>query len=890
MSEINWNEELQKDKYEDVKDAITKLKNYYKSWYDLKNADENTLNIWKIDERYFGIWSHLVEHMEKLDNGTIEIDRGTIIDNDNDGLNQCSLPTNPRSAWQIFKRHLYEKNIYSTEEMIGLEEGTLSILKRLSINTDEPVKGLVMGYVQSGKTTSIESLITMAADNGWNLFIILSGTIENLRLQNLKRLKEDIEYNQNGDIHWSFSPNLKVDNASNLINSNKKVVTVCLKNSTRLMNLKNWIFNESKLELKNMKVLLIDDEADQASIDTKDIEKEERTKINELIVDIVGNENFGAMNYVAYTATPYGNFLNEYGNESLYPKNFIYTLPKSTQYIGAQEIFGLEATDDEYLADGLNIIRTISNNGNNNDIQMIRNIENSISEELPNSLKNAICWFICTVAIFRYRNIVKPVSMLVHTNHKVVTHSKLFKAIKTWLDNISPIDLLKQCEEIYNGEVQLLSVQDFKNVLTSYNRDIEDYPTFEAIRTHIVEIITLQCKFTQINDTGKLKYTRGIHMVVDNCSFKPDKLDDFVRLAYPSKEDNLDYASAFIVVGGNTLSRGLTIEGLTSTYFCRKVTQMDTLMQMGRWFGYRTGYELLPRVWLDERNLKAFTELTQVEYALREDLTKYTRGNSPAEYGPLIKNSYLTKLVITAKNKMQSAIEAEMNYMGAKAQTVLFDTNNSIHKQNIEIVDAFLGNIDGIKEAYIRGNLLKEDLDFEYIKNELLLKFRFCNQSSFFNNIGGFCEWVDKNKDEKLKKWNVIVAGANNQSNGIWNIGEYSVGKISRTRKSTNSMNTYFSIGSLRNTIDILSDVVGGAIPGEKEKDMILRRENINTPQIILYRIDKNSTPSKKLSKRQNLDMQEDVMGMYIYVPGNSYKDYVQTVTIRIPEVEEEEE
>lgn len=131
-----------------------------------------------------------------------------------------------------------------------------------------------------------------------------------------------------------FSPDLKKEAAYNFLNSDKRVVTVCLKNSKRLQDLKDWVFDNSEQGLKNTKILLIDDEADQASLNTKDVNSTERSKINSLITEIINNKDVKAMNYVGYTATPYGNFLNEMAT---YPKDFIYTLPKSIKYIGVKK-------------------------------------------------------------------------------------------------------------------------------------------------------------------------------------------------------------------------------------------------------------------------------------------------------------------------------------------------------------------------------------------------------------------------------------------------------------------------------------------------------------------------------------------------------------------------
>ena len=283
MDKIDWERELRKEKYWDILRKIESLRQGGISWEILYNYN-SIMYLWSAKdneyEEYREIWKNLVDHIKGIEDGIIPTEQGKIIDED--AVNNFVVPPNSRSAWQCFKEQLRAKGIYSVDEIANIERGTVRILNNLSLETEEPRKGMIVGYVQSGKTTSIEALITMAADYGFNLFIVLSGIIENLRKQNLNRLKKDIEFGRNGNIHWVFSPDLKNEAAYNLLNSDKRVVTVCLKNSKRLQDLKNWVFNNSKQGLKNTKILLIDDEADQASLNTKDVNSSERSKSNEL--------------------------------------------------------------------------------------------------------------------------------------------------------------------------------------------------------------------------------------------------------------------------------------------------------------------------------------------------------------------------------------------------------------------------------------------------------------------------------------------------------------------------------------------------------------------------------------------------------------------------------
>lgn len=877
--------EFCKEKYNEIKLIISNSFSMQMKMEIISDFDMfQQVTSFEISEEYRSIWKDLVEFVKGIEDGTIDNDLGIMIEQKH--KNSYSVPQDIRSPWQILKKGLISKKIYSHEEIDSLEKGTVKILNNLSINTqgEEPVKGMIMGYVQSGKTTSIESLISMAASWGWNVFIMLSGTIENLRIQNLNRLQADIECRKNGNIHWKFNPDFKLDKAYELINSDKRIVMVSLKNSTRLKQLKKWLFAAGGLSMQKAKILVIDDEADQASLNTCNITKEERSKINELITDLVDNhlEEVGAMNYVGYTATPYGNFLNEFG--SIYPKDFIYMLPKSNKYIGPQEIFGYADLADENNVDGLDIKRIINEN-EYKDILELGKETNSF--KIPFSLKKAICWFIITLAISRYKDNKSPVSMLIHMHRKTDIHKIVSETLSNWLKSISRDKIMNLCSIVYNEETSRFTINDFYSVMQKYDREIENYPSFDELIPYINEILDSKLGYMKVLDDGKIEYTKGIHMVIDNCNISKS-LDDNQnpRLAYPKKEDNIDYATGFIIVGGDTLSRGLTIEGLTTTYFCRKVGQVDTLMQMGRWFGYRIGYELLPRLWIDEDNLNKFIIMTDIELDLRNDLEKYELGSDPKECGPAIKQSFNSKLKITSKSKSQSMVEVEMDYGGENPQTYIFDENKNIQNDNIDITNKFIDKLGDFKPAYRNNNYLKENVDFEIIK-QYLLKFNFCSETSFFNNISAFCDWIEQVDADYLKKWNVIIANNTQSKTDNWKFGNNCmVGKTVRSKYTENEKPGLINIKVLRGIDDVLSDV-----PKDKNVDLssakskLESRKKIKVPQLIIYKIDGKGISNKKGKYRADLNLDYDIIGLYLFIPGDHYKGNVKKVSIKIPKL-----
>ncbi len=859
--------------YESCLDEIDKIKkkNENIKWEEIKKFKNSYEGLWEIygfPKDYKEKWDQLVDYRKSIEERS-EKSTGYLYDTGN--VRQAiTVPTNSNSAWMVFKKMLMEK-FPGRETLVNSENSAKRILESLKRESkdEESGKGLVMGYVQSGKTTNIESVITMGADYGYNVFIMLSGTIENLRKQNLNRLQSDIEFSPNSNVQWKFFDNIKgVRLDGYLQNEKARIVTVCLKNSTRLKNLNKWLIDSTSPVTKaKMNIVIIDDEADQASLNTKKMKEEiERTKINKLILELVNCKKFHSTNYISYTATPYGNFLNENSEESLYPKNFIVSLPKSSQYIGAGEIFGNE--DD--IIDPLPVLEEISEN----DYEKMENLSSN-GLNFPESLKNSICWFICTLAVQRHKKSLKPVSMLIHTNTNTGVHRATAGAVETWL-NINKSNLLDECKRIYNIEKNKLSKEDFLRVMSSYNYDglhpVNDYPRFEDIEGEIKSILDAEISHITITEKGDLKFHRGIHIVIDNSNNKRgiDENGNFIRLAYP-ENGTVDVASGIIVIGGNTLARGLTLDGLTSSYFSRKVSQADSLMQMGRWFGYRIGYELLPRIWLTREAEAKFKEVSYIENRLREDLKKYDLGTKPSEYAPKIQSSYLTRFLLTSRNKSQNASRAGATYEKVDNQTVVFDSNPTIQKENKENTIEFIKRLFDkkiykiVKDCYVFNNI-----NYEEIEGYLFKNLKYYKQDRFFGNINDFYKWMNEQKnDVRLNNWDIIIENDNKSENSkkekIKITEGIEISKVNRSQRVKHLENT-IDIGVLRN-------------PKDRENACLYEKghngglEEVERPKLFIYFIDKNSTVQRISNDkegnptRMDLNFETDILGLYVYIP-----------------------
>ena len=515
-------------------------------------------------------WKTIVKQQKTAEENAKKIDlqNGTALIIDPKSENTTSIPTDQYSSWQLYRSRLL-KNEFKEDAVEEIERATLKILKHISGDTREsgPIKGLVIGNVQSGKTANMAALMAMAADWGWNMFIILSGTIENLRIQTQTRLFNDL--NQSGNIFWRslehLSKTVDISQKAQSLHFDEGVkeryFTVCLKNSSRLSKLIQWAQADPNKQ-RQMKILVIDDEADQASINTGNIDAEECKRINQLICALVNGKNeksedietkYQAMNYIGYTATPYANILNDGKKDSLYPRNFISTLAVSKEYFGPQQIFGYSSDDLNKNFEGLDIVRTISKD----ELAKIKSIHDGVLNTPPESLKDAVGWFLCGVACMRIWKYKKPVSMLVHTSQKTVHHSNIADVISDWLESSCQEDIIDRAKSIWDKETSRFTIELFREQYPTYDRPdavINRYPDFSEVAEQIRIILNDGISHIQLGDDGDLTYHKGIHLCIDNCTNSGISNDGMhVRLAYPEPNKMPSPAPAFIVVGGATL-------------------------------------------------------------------------------------------------------------------------------------------------------------------------------------------------------------------------------------------------------------------------------------------------------------------------------------------------
>ncbi|MGF6557860.1 hypothetical protein ABIA48_004240 [Pseudomonas sp. S30_BP2TU TE3576] len=904
---LKWDELLSRGKTEEELDR----------WL----AMQVELNFWpslgKTSAERRQCWHELVAGKQAADERAVETSRPLVVVGIEESEPDIMVPASAKTAWQLYRKHLLDQGWKKTA-VSNIENSALKTLRHMRLKSPVPVKGLIVGHVQSGKTASMAGLIAMAADHRWNLFIVLTGTLENLRVQTRDRLLNDLV--RPGNLGWrainhpspGSPPEYQARNMDFTKDSRDRHLIVCLKNLARLERLIGWI-KELRTGMGNMRIVVIDDEADQAGINTADVSSEERTRINKLIVELV-NLPAQSVNYIAYTATPAANFLNEGPGEGLYPENFIIALKQSDEHFGPVQIFGNSDTGQEALG----IVRTVSDE----DLERVDAIHDGNISELPKTLEDSVLWFLCCVAAMRVRDFSKPVSMLVHTSSRQAHHAGVDDAIKALLKHFAaqhgtdPEGFMHRCRRFWERVTADLDATDFAIRFPMYGRleVIEACPNFDEIYPEFGALLA-EVTAIQLDDEGALSYHQGVHICVDNCANNGINNENEVRRLFypqPPTKGGPDFATAFIVIGGGTLSRGLTIENLVSTFFLRGSAQADSLMQMGRWFGYRKGYELLPRIWMPDETLEKFEFMAQAEEDLRDELERCERqGTKPSEFGPRVRiNPRISWLRPTAKNRMQRAIGAMYDFSGVNRQTTLFHDgagSGDIHRKNFEIAGNFLrargkGTTGGFGSLVWRGVEVSD-------VSEFLRSFTFHPASQFFSDISPFLGWLEEHaKTAGFDTWNVVVGGTEAKTEGGWGVPGVSVGRVTRTRLGQERSDGAVSIGALRDPRDLLADLDSAVsdVPSGKTFTNVyiesLRKKHGvgHVPQLLLYLIDKDSMPKPRPTSeapegtdvplpektRQPLAAQTDIVGVSIWMPGaNSGKkqNFVTHVTVQIP-------
>lgn len=630
-------------------------------------------------------------------------------------------------------------------------------------------KGLILGDIQSGKTSNYLALCNKAADAGYRIIILLTGTIESLRKQTQERvdagfvglnsrnvLKKNPEkkYIGVGNVDsnrtaYQFTDVLSDFSSAKLQSLNftikglqEPVVLVLKKNKSVLENLATWLSTRNTDHIGDkidLPLLLIDDEADNASVNTNKPDKDPTT-INKAICEVL--KLFNKSTYVAVTATPFANIfidpeLDKGADDfNLFPSDFIYALSAPTNYIGARKIFNENA---EY-SDSLEVIDDVVIDSKNKEYVFKSKLKSAhVVHFLPNSLTKAVKYFFLVNVVQDINaNIKSHRSMLVNVSQYVNVQDQVYERIKGYVE-ILQTKIASYSKLPYDIAMKKWEISDLCNVWNDFKLTEKTGIAWESALSNLYES-TASIEVRLVNQKSKEK---GIE-----------------RLDYELyKETGL----RAIAVGGNSLSRGLTLEGLCVSYFDRNSQMYDTLMQMGRWFGYRDGYENLFKIWMEPTAINWYEYISNATDELRDEILEMRRiGLTPKEFGLKVQQN-MTSLFVTARSKMRATTTVEQ-WVSLSAEVV--ETPKLV--ANLE--KCILFNLELTNNLFFElsnGNYYNDELNYESnrlvysgVSKDIIAKYI----SGFVShprhipfNSSFLSDYISKSID--FPKWTVAVIG-----------------------------------------------------------------------------------------------------------------------------------
>jgi hypothetical protein len=751
--------------------------------------------------------------------------------------------------WPALQGYLQNAKNWDHESIESIDDSSSEIVSLLANPALENFRcrGLVVGYVQSGKTANMTAVIAKSVDAGYNLIVLLGGVTNKLRAQTQRRLLSDIverhrhlwQLYTTVDDEGDFSK--PANGQFTMPVPGRAQLVVMKKETSRLRAFLQTVERTPTNVLRSLKTLIIDDECDQASVNASSKE-DDMTRINEAIRKTI--RALPAVSYVGYTATPFANvFINPFPHnkdelDDLYPEDFITDLPRPRDYFGAREVFGFDpdnADSDEGASAGRDMLRIIPPE----EIAKIRPAtakgRAAFTPQITPELERALLWFLITCAVRRRRGQAgSHMTMLVHTSPYVNQHARMSEAIRGWLgkhaDGISSAGgtIWSLLVEVWDGETRRVPLDG------SDEKEL----TPAVLLPWLKEVL------------------EKLDVVIENG-------ESVERLNY--SED----AKTCVVVGGSILARGLTLEGLSVSFFLRTSQQYDTLLQMGRWFGFRHGYADLPRLWTTRDLISNFRALARIEEEIREDIALYrSRKATPLEFA--VKVREIPGLAITAAAKMRHAYRTSISFEGKHVQTIRFDhRKDGVVSHNWSAAARFIddakanGTYDsarGIFTSVPLATVRKFLSDFQICDQHLDLK-----QDMLLN-------YLDKAAGG-LSSWDIAVVSPEKgqmSSRALGFLGTVSTNRRSKLAESGDCAD----IKALMSKRDILVDADATSVrSGESWADLKARRPAV--PLLLLYPIEAESRPSGKGTSRDgrptrvDLNAVGDLMGFGIVFPGS---------------------
>lgn len=720
----------------------------------------------------------------------------------------------PSPIWQpvtyppLVKRYLelLEQEGWSPESRTRLANTTRDILSRCGNPAVQGLwnkRGMVVGDVQSGKTTSYVSLICAAISAGYRNIVVLGGRTNDLRHQTQERIDLGVTGIESSRVNTAQTrigvgllydiPKLTILSLTsqdhvggkgkkggdfgkgkashNNLTGDAVCIAVIKKHASMIDNIRTWLSDNGKTA--NEPLLLIDDEADDASIDTNDPD-ETPTAINAAIRSLL--HTVGRSTYIAYTATPYANVMidpeghgDEHGDD-LFPKDFIALLTPPTTYFGARRFLKEYGTHS----------RTVTVKDADAWID-----KGQVQGPMPESLKEAIREFILVSAVRRVRRRRQEKerqheTMLVHASIRTNAHSKIEKQIQ------DEVDRLQAGWDFPVGDQEVRKEVKKTWEVIEKRQDKNLYVGWDEIKDEVSAVFE-NLKITSINGTTKAA---------------------------------LDYRRArtgpltVIAVGGAKLSRGLTLEGLTTSYHLRYSVQHDTLMQMCRWFGYRQEYEDLCRLHSQADLLDAFRDVMESDEELRVSLEEMAElSATPLDFGIRIRT--YPGMSITAKNKLRHGEITRYDIEGKTLEVTRVALKDTTH--NDQVMQALVSKLDsaGTPRPGVSG--VWDDVPWDVIADALdqFRELPIVKGKGKLDRARRYIQEAQHLKPPRLKTWTVALA--RNQKGSAEIYGGQEVHRVERTWRFKDEKDA-LHYGVVTNPSD--EKLAKGASEGQKRTDI----------------------------------------------------------------------
>lgn len=737
----------------------------------------------------------------------VRIDRGHFVkEHDHKPWYMAAKAENTSKFWERYRLYLMKEKHWNGDTVNKLDQTTDDIMDLLG-NPDQVDgfmrRGLCIGDVQSGKTSTYIGLINKAADAHYRVIILLTGTIEKLRRQTQQRIDEGfigldsyaftlekgrvqvgvgaIDPTTSGWAVTSTSSDFNAATAKKVVGQlssiSAPVIFVLKKNKSVLEKLEHWLrfYNINPVTKKiDLPMLLIDDEADNASVNTK---ADDVTAINKGIRKLLAL--FDRANYVGFTATPYANVFIDPDSEEemlkhdLFPRDFIYALEAPDSYIGARSIFGEDAPYGYMLE---------SNDDCEYALPIVHKKEDAL-QFIPESLKEALAAFFIANAVRDLRGDKRTHrTMMINISRFIAVQNQITKVVDSCVR-----DWQREIRNYYltgNEALQYESFSFIKKVYDKYFKQFGSDPDFANLKHFTWE---------QIQEVLYPAISRIVVRTI-NGGNAPKNLD---YENYEKAPD--DIGLRLIAVGGLSLSRGLTLEGLCTSYFYRNSSMYDTLMQMGRWFGYRNNYQDLCKIWMPELSMAWYSYISTATDELRAEVKRMQNEDmTPTDFGLAVRSD-IQGLLVTARNKMRSAKDYEtvVNFSGEVVETKYVHSTVDILRRNHEVASTFL--LDLQKTYPVRqgpSELAVKHPQILGVKKEAVMDFLRGFAAHTMNTATGFdiqnlLDMFHEDETGIFDTWDILIAGGTTKDNPAVPFAGLSVHPVVRGfayRKDTKSL------------------------------------------------------------------------------------------------------